>query len=822
MADYTLSAKVTADASGFESGMGKASSAMEEFQGKCRKATASASTDVEGSSSRVSGAWASLRGKASAVWQGMGSAVGSVASSIDGRLGGALSKAAGLAEGVFNRIRGAASDALGGIQGMAERLGPALSGAFSGLSVAAVAGVGTAVTTVMSLTSAAVASYSSYEQLAGGVEKLYGDAAGQVKAFADQAYQSSGMSANQYMEQATAFSASLIKSLGGDTAAAARQTDVAMRAMSDNVNVFGSNMQDVQNAYQGFAKQNYTMLDNLKLGYSGTKEGMQKLIADANEYGRATGQASDLTIDSFSDIVTAIDLIQQKQGIAGTTAREAASTIEGSVNMAKSAWENWVAGFAKDGADMATLTDQLVGSIATAAGNIVPRFAQAMGAVVQTLPDVFGRAASWIAANAPQMLADAVATIGNSVGAALSEGLGIELPTIDAGELAASLSGALSAVVGFADSARSALSGIAGGLSEALSGVVGPMVATLGPYLDALVSGLQVAMSGIGEVASNLGATFQPVADAAMGAFQGVADAVTNSVLPALQQLQPVFEVLVGVVSGAVGPALQALADIVSVGLSTAFSVAGAVVTGAMQAISGVVQAVVGVLTAILGVFVGVFTGDWQIAADGASSVMTGMSSIVTGIMNGLSGAIGGILSGIAGLFSSVLNGITGTVSGIFSGIASTISGKIGDAKSTVQSGLNAISGFFSGLHLEFPHIKLPHFSISGSFSLMPPSVPSFGISWYAKGGVFSRPTIFAGAGVGVGEAGPEVVAPVDSLTGFIRDALGDGRDDELVAEVRALREYVGRLRIYLDKKELVGGIADEMDAELGRIGALA
>ena len=629
-----------------------------------------------------------------------------------------------------------------------------------------------------------------------------------MEANANAAYASMGVSANGYMQQVTSFAASLKQSLGGDVVAAAERANTAMGDMADNASIFGTNMADVQNAYQGFAKQNYTMLDNLKLGYGGTREEMQRLIDDANAWGAANGEASDLSIDSFADIVTAIHQVQEAQGIAGNSAREAAHTISGSIGMARAAWENWVAGFGKDGADMGELTRRLVSSVGSVVENVAPRIAQIGGSIVSLLPGAIGEAASWMASNAPAILGDAVA---NSIGSALSGALGIELPPVDAGELAASLSGALSAVTGFASSAR-----------DALSGVAGPLLETLGPVVGTLVSGLRVAMEGVGSVVSGLGATLQPVADAAMGAFQGVAGALVDSLLPAIQQLQPAFEVLVGVVSGAVGPALQALADIVSVVLSTAFTVAGAVVTGAMQVISGVVQAVVGVLTAVVGAFVGVFTGDWQMAADGASSVMTGMASIVTGVMNGLLGAIGGILSGIAGLFSSVLNGITGVVSGIFGGIASTVTGKMGEAKSVVQSGLSAISGFFSGLHLEFPHIKLPHFHISGSFSLMPPSVPSFDISWYAKGGIFSRPTVFAGAGVGVGEAGPEVVAPVDRLTGFIRDALGDGRDDELVAEVRALREHVGRLRIYLDGKRLVGGIADEMDAELGRIGALS
>lgn len=227
----------------------------------------------------------------------------------------------------------------------------------------AVAAIGAATVAVGALTKSAVESYAEYEQLAGGVKKLYGDAADELMRYAEQGYKTAGMSSNKYMELATSFSAALINSLDGDTSKAAKQTDVAMRAIADNFNTFGGDISNIQNAFQGFAKQNYTMLDNLKLGYGGTKSEMSRLIDDANEYAKSIGMAGDLSIDSFSDIVTAIDLVQQKQGIAGTTAKEAATTIEGSLNMTKAAWENLVAGFANPNADLGKLMDNLVTAI---------------------------------------------------------------------------------------------------------------------------------------------------------------------------------------------------------------------------------------------------------------------------------------------------------------------------------------------------------------------------------------------------------------------------------------------------------------------------
>ena len=287
-----------------------------------------------------------------------------------------------------------------------------------GLGTAAKAGVAalgaalaSAATGVVALGKAALESYSQYEQLVGGVDKLFQDASPKLQEYAANAYQTAGMSANQYMEQATSFSAALINSLGGDTQKAADQADVAMRAMSDNVNTFGTSMTDVQNAFQGFSKQNFTMLDNLKLGYGGTKEEMQRLISDANEYAASIGEASDLSIDSFSDIVTAIELIQEKQHIAGTTAREAATTIEGSVNMAKAAWQNWVTELGKDNADMGKLTTQLVDSVTAAASNIVPRIAVIAGAAMTALSEQLPSAVEQIGAS----LSGYAPTLGESV-----------------------------------------------------------------------------------------------------------------------------------------------------------------------------------------------------------------------------------------------------------------------------------------------------------------------------------------------------------------------------------------------------------------------
>ncbi len=321
-----------------------------------------------------------------------------------------------------------------------------VSEGFSGLSAKAVAvgnlisdAVEKAGSMIVDVAKQAVNGYADYEQLVGGVQKLYGnmgqsleeyaaehggmtetikaqwqsleDAQNLVLKNANEAYKNAGMSANEYMETATSFSAALISSLGGDTVKAAEQTEVAMEAISDNVNTFGSNMEDVTNAFKGFSKQNYTMLDNLKLGYGGTQSEMKKLISDANEYAKSIGQASDLSIDSFSDIVTAIDLIQQKQSIAGTTAREAATTISGSIQMTKSAWDNLVAGLGNKDADLGSLINNVVTSAETVFNNILPIAEQALvgigNFVAMIIPTIVEKIPSMLSAVLPSLASSA-------------------------------------------------------------------------------------------------------------------------------------------------------------------------------------------------------------------------------------------------------------------------------------------------------------------------------------------------------------------------------------------------------------------------------
>jgi hypothetical protein len=278
---------------------------------------------------------------------------------------------------------GVKDEATKNVEGISSKLG-------KGLKTAAkigTAAVGAAAAGIVALTKAAVENYAEYEQLVGGVETLFKNSADIVQGYAANAYKTAGLSANEYMSTVTSFSASLLQSLGGDTKKAAEYADMAVSDMSDNANKMGTSMEMIQNAYQGFAKQNYTMLDNLKLGYGGTKTEMQRLVKDAAKIDKSIN-ANSL---SFGNIVKAINVVQKEMGIYGTTALEAEKTISGSIASTKAAWQNLITGVADDNADFEKLIDDFVKSVGKTANNILPRIQTALeggGKLVEELVPV--------------------------------------------------------------------------------------------------------------------------------------------------------------------------------------------------------------------------------------------------------------------------------------------------------------------------------------------------------------------------------------------------------------------------------------------------
>ena len=392
--------------------------------------------------------------------------------------------------------------------------------------------------------------FAEQQQLIGGVDTLFKESSAQVQRYANEAYKTAGLSANQYMETVTSFSASLLQSLGGDTEAAAEKADQAITDMSDNANKMGTDMQSIQNAYQGFAKANYTMLDNLKLGYGGTKEEMQRLLTDAE---KLSGVKYDLS--SYADIVDAIHVVQTEMGITGTTAAEAATTIEGSANAMKSAWSNLITGMSNENLDLGKLVQNVIDSVKSFADNLIPRLQimlprfvqgltqlissmipyvapalelllppliEGLGGLVSGIVQALPAAVEAISAVIPMLvqqltiLLPQIVSAGVSIIASLAEGIGDNLPALIPAAVDAIIEVA-SGLVANVDKIIIAARQLIGGLTQGLIEAIPHLVYRLPEIILAITSGLLKGMASIGMVGQQL----------VEGLFNGIANAAS-------------------------------------------------------------------------------------------------------------------------------------------------------------------------------------------------------------------------------------------------------------------------------------------------------
>lgn len=360
-----------------------------------------------------------------------------------------------------------------------------LGSAVSTTMKATAAAVGAASAGIAALGTACINAYADYEQLVGGVETLFKDSADLVQSYADNAYKTAGLSANAYMETVTSFSASLLQSLGGDTEAAAKAADRAIIDMADNANKMGTSMELIQNAYQGFAKQNYTMLDNLKLGYGGTKEEMQHLLKDAE---KLSGIKYD--ISSYADIVEAIHVIQTEMGITGTTAKEASTTIQGSIASMKASWTNLMVGMADDTLNFDALLSNFIESVGTVAENLLPR----IGVVIEGMGKLVAGLAPEIAAALPTLtneLLPNLVELGVQAVGSLIEGIQENGDSLAEGALSiiSTLgSGIVELLPMIADTAASLIVSLADGITESLPEMVPAAVETIAALIENLTS----------------------------------------------------------------------------------------------------------------------------------------------------------------------------------------------------------------------------------------------------------------------------------------------------------------------------------------------
>ena len=530
-------------------------------------------------------------------------------------------------------------DAKGSMSSLASSVGNGLK------TVAKVgaAAVTAAATGVAALTKMSIEGYAQYEQLVGGVETLFKTSQGAVMAYAENAYKTAGMSANEYMSTVTSFSASLIQSLGGDTAKAAEVGNMAITDMSDNANKMGTSMEMIQNAYNGFAKQNYTMLDNLKLGYGGTKEEMQRLIDDANKVKEANGEMADLSIDSFADVAEAIHIIQSEMGITGTTAKEAATTLEGSLSMMKGAWQNLVVGIADENANMGDLINDFVESTMTAFGNFIPRIEQILVGVTQLV----GGLAPMIVNELPGLVSSVLPPLLNAA---------IEL-----------VNSVISIVPGLVDMLVSSV------IPQLLSGIVtaiNAVVATLPTVVETLVSALIVLIpqlvSGIVSIVVTLCTMLpqivQPIIDNLPGIIMSICDAILTN-LPLL--IQGVLSLILGIVSAlpslvtAICEALPMIVDMVCQALIAntpllifaVIQIVGALISELPSIIMALVTAIPGFLKPVWNAITAFFVplGEWF-----NTNVIQPVSEFFAGLWQEICDGVAAAWEWICGVFKPV------------------------------------------------------------------------------------------------------------------------------------------------------------------------
>lgn len=485
---------------------------------------------------------------------------------------------------------------------------------------------------VAALTKSSVEAYGDFEQLLGGVKKLYGNAGMGLEEYAasvgkttseveadwinlnkaqstvlqnaENAYKTSGMSMNTYMETATQFSASLINSLGGDSLEAARLTDMAMVAISDNWNTFGGDLEAISNAFKGFSKQNYNMLDNLKLGYGGTKSEMERLIADANEYAKTIGETSNLSIDSFADIIKAIDLVQKKQQIYGTTANEAQTTIQGSINMTKAAWENFLTVLGSEDGEIEAALDNLMESASYVFENILPVAERALGGIATAVEKL----APTISKKLPALVKRILPPLLNAA-TSLVTGLVQALPSM------------LEAIIGV-------LPGLIGGIVDAITGLLPELIP----------AGVQVVMTLAQAIMDNLSTILDAAVQIITMLGQGFAENI-SVIMPAI------VDIILSIVDMLTDPS-----TIVQM-IEVAVQIMVAIAEGLIQAIPKVVEKIPQILNAIKVAFLeGV-----KILAEATVKILTAIGEAMAPIVERFREIFSNAWEAVKNVFSSVV-----------------------------------------------------------------------------------------------------------------------------------------------------------------------
>lgn len=710
-----------------------------------------------------------------------------------------------------------------------------------GLAVAGAA----AATAVTALVSKSVGAFADYEQLTGGVETLFGASGRSVEEYAqsvgksvsdiqgkydslmsaqnavlenaNKAYMTAGMSANEYMDTVTGFSASLISSLGGDTNKAADYANSALVDMSDNANKMGTDMESIKNAYQGFAKQNYTMLDNLKLGYGGTQAEMKRLLGDAQ---KLTGQKYD--ISSFADITQAIHAIQTQMDITGTTAKEASTTISGSWGSLKAAFQNVLVGLTTGGDMFDQSLDALINTAVTFGQNIIPAIKGALsgiGYLIEGLAPVIGE-------TIPPLINDLAPTLANSAVSLISSlvnGLtqnATQFSECLSNMIIVAVAGISTVVPQLLDAASKIVSNLMQGLTNSMPQIVNGAVTLIEGLVNGLVNNIPLLIMGavqlVASLANGLIANLPRIIDAGVNLITGIVSA-SYSMMPQIIQngMQLVVNLAVGLVR-AIPQLIAALPRIT-----------GAIVKGfksvnwfdlGLQLIKSIWEGIKSIGSEM-----------WNGVKEKTSELWGGVKNVVSEKLNniksaydahggGLKGATFAAIEGVKeyyrtgydainqltggklgevvnavgekmevvkGKFSEAFGNVKNTVMTIFENIKNGITEKISAAVNKVKEIFGSIADKVSEVWGKIKGIiKAPKIVQKGTVSIAGVStpIPKLGLEWNAKGGIMTRPTAFGYANGKVqmgGEAGAEAILPLrtfwNNLSQYIAESSKGG-----------------------------------------------
>ncbi len=593
-----------------------------------------------------------------------------------------------------------------------SKLGGLVKNGLKGAGAALVGFTTAAVAAGGALTASVVSAYADYEQNIGGIETMFGESAGMMKKYADDAYKTAGLSANDYMSQVTSFSAALLQGLGGDTAKAGEVANTAMIDMSDNANKFGSNISDIQNAYQGFAKQNYTMLDNLKLGYGGTQAEMARLINDSGVLGDTMEvTAANVNEVSFDKIIEAINTVQTEMGITGTTALEAEQTISGSIGMLQGSFANLLTGLGSADADVATLAGNVISSFESVVTNITPVI-ENLGNNIQTLgPQLGGMMESLVGAISsaiPAILDAGVALIGGlitGISSALPGLIEAAVPAITGlvGMIATSLpmlvDAGMKAVValgeGLAQAVPSLLPQVAFMITGIVDGIVTNLPALLGVALQLIMAFATGIVNSIPVLVSYLPELIHQIVNFIITGIPVMISTgieLLTSLVTALPEIiTMIVEVLPQIITAVIDAVIGAIPLLIDAGIQLFISLVEALPTIINTVVGAIPQIITGVLGAITGAIPKLVMAGVQLLV----ALVRNLPQIIGTVVGAIPQIIGGILGAIGGSVGAIAGAGGDLVRGLWRGISDATGWLLGKISGFVDRVMGGIKDFF-------------------------------------------------------------------------------------------------------------------------------